>query len=448
MTQETSAAVLESPFSVIWRWLSRRPFLKNVAIMLGGSVGGQMVSLMLAPVLTRLYTPEQFGILSVYSAILSIVVVIASLRYELALPLARDDEDAINLMAVCLLVLAATTIGVGIVSWLFPERWLERVWPQPLNSSHIAIYRALLVLGYFCLGGYFVALYVATRANAFRSIAKTRFSQGVVGPASQIGLALVGGGAPALLVGSIVGQSAGTLGLFYGVLAPQRDLLRKISWSRMVEQAKRYRRFPIVGSWSALIDAAGGSQLLYLLVSLTYSARIAGFIFLAERIASRPLAIIGTSILQVFVGEAGRTVKEDPAQLKKRFYQLISRQFLLATAWLLLVNVAAGLTFSKVFGAEWGEATIYLRAMSIGYLTQAMTQPVFHTLQLLEKQGLAAAWEALRLALSIGAFFLCSALGWTPAGVIAFYSGAQALSGIVLLLLMAAAIEKQQRVIE
>lgn len=425
--------------------LARRPFLKNVSIMLTGSAGGQMVSILLSPILTRLYSPQQFGILSIYSALLAILVVVASLRYELALPLVRREEDAITLMAVCICALMLTTAAVGLATFTFPERLAEALWPVPINWQHVSSYRGLLVLGYWCLGGYFIALYVATRAGAFRSIAKTRIGQGVVGPVTQIGLALAGAGAPGLLIGSILGQSAGTFGLFYSVISSRGALLRALTWRRMAEMARRYRRFPLISSWAALIDAVGSNQLLYLLISIYYSARIAGFIFLVERVVSRPLAIVGTSILQVFVGEAGQTVSSDPARLKGRFYQVVLRQFYLAAAWIVLVNIAGALLFPTVFGAEWDEGVIYLQAMSIGYLAQAIVQPVFHTLQILEKQSLAAGWQIGRLLLTTLMFGLGCRFGFEAPWVIAGYSAAQAVACLILLLLMARSIQQLQR---
>src|SRR4029077_16223057 len=98
-------------------------------------------------------------------------------------------------------------------------------------------------------------------------------------------------------------------------------------------------------------------------------------------IVARPLSLIGTSILQVFVSEAGRMVSADPARLRSRFYQVISRQFCLAFGWIVLTNVAGAELFPTVFGADWGDAVIYLQAMSLAYLTQAIVLPVFHTLQ-------------------------------------------------------------------
>jgi len=425
--------------------MANRPFLKDVSIMLTGAVGGQAVSLLLSPLLTRLYTPQEFGTLSVYSAIIAIMAVVASLRYELALPLAKSDEEAVNLMAVCLCVLLATTLVLGAVVFFIPAALLAGLWPIPGDQGPLRIYRLLLVVGYVCLGGYFVALYVATRAGAFRPIAKTRLAQGVVGPTSQIALALLGLGAPGLLTGAILGQSAGTLGLFGSVFSGRTGLLKEITWQRMWAQAKRYRQFPLVASWAALIDAIGGSQLLYLLIGATYSARVAGFIFLAERVVSRPMVIIGTSILQVFVGEAGRAVDSDPAQLQRRFYQVVTRQTALAAIWILLANIIALLLFPAMFGEEWRDGVPYLQAISLTYFAQAAVLPVFHTLQILEKQRLAAGWQIGRLILTVGAFFGAIALGLSAPLVIAAYSAAQAVACGVLLMMMAYSIQQVQR---
>jgi O-antigen/teichoic acid export membrane protein len=157
------------------------------------------------------------------------------------------------------------------------------------------------------------------------------------------------------------------------------------------------------------------------------------------------LAIVGTSVLQVFIGEAGQTVATNPAKLKRRFYQVVTRQFGLAAAWVAIANVIGALTFSTVFGAEWNAGIIYLQAMSLAYLAQAIVQPVFHTLQILERQALAAAWQIGRLILTGTAFLTSAGLGLNAPWVIAIYGAAQAASCGILLLLMARAIQQLQR---
>jgi O-antigen/teichoic acid export membrane protein len=425
--------------------LTRRPFLRDVSIMLTGSAAGQLVSVVLSPVLTRIYSPQQFGVLSVYTALLTIIVVVASLRYELALTLAASEEDAINLLAVCVCALLATSVVVGVAAFVVPEELVKSLWVNPYEAYRQTAYRGLFILGFICLGGYYVALYFATRAEAFGAIARTRIYQGVTGPLTQIALGVGGFGAPGLVMGSILGQSAGTWSLFYGQIGKNRALLRAISWKKMMVLAKRYRRFPLVSSWAALVGAVAGNQLLYLVVSTQYSPRIAGFIFLAERVVARPLSLIGTSILQVFVGEAGRTISTDPAKLRARFYQVVTRQFGLALGWIVLANIAAAALFPTVFGADWGDAVIYLHAISLAYLVQAIVLPVFHTLQILEKQTTAAMWQLGRLVCVATVFSLSTTFDLTAPTTIFCYSGSEVISCTVLLALMAKWIQRLQR---
>ena len=79
-------------------------FARNVLIMFTGTVLGQLASLLLSPVLTRIYSPELFGILGFFTSFIGIIGVISALRYNIALPLAGSKEDAANLLAVCFIV--------------------------------------------------------------------------------------------------------------------------------------------------------------------------------------------------------------------------------------------------------------------------------------------------------------------------------------------------------
>jgi O-antigen/teichoic acid export membrane protein len=157
------------------------------------------------------------------------------------------------------------------------------------------------------------------------------------------------------------------------------------------------------------------------------------------------LSLIGTSILQVFVGEAGKMVSADPAKLRARFYQVTTRQGCVALVWIVLANLAGAALFPAVFGVEWGDAVVYLQAMSLAYLAQAIVLPVFHTLQILERQTLAAGWEFGRLSLVVIAFGLSTSFDVGAPWTIFCYSAAQAFSCTILLALMAKSIQRLQR---
>ncbi len=416
---------------------ARRSFAWNVSIMLAGTVAGQAVSLLLSPVLTRVFTPDQFGYLSVYSAVLMILGVVASLGLELAIPICMKDRDCANLLALCGLALAGTTSILVLVTCLVPGSVLS-----VLSLGPLASYRYLLPIGFACLGGYYIVVAVATRASAFKEIARTRISQGISGPVSQILLGLMGVGTPGLVIGYIIGQSSGTLLLLTRCVLPKRAWLQQITWPGIVAVARRYISFPLFASWARVLDAAGSGLILFVLFSACYSSKVAGFMFLSERVIWRPLLLVSTSLLQVFTGEAGRAVSQNPAQLRRRFYQVVPRQFLLVTGWIVLANILAAWAFPLLFGEQWAAAIPYLRALSVSYLLQAILHPVSTTLQMLEHQVTAAIWQVSRLVIVVAGVMLAWDGGYSALTALWVTSLAQAACCTVLLGLMILSIEQ------
>src|SRR5512142_456745 len=90
-------------------------FGRNVALLAGGTAFGQVITVAAAPLLTRLYSPGDFGVLAVFGSIVSVLAVVASLNYHLAIPLPDEDSAAARLLVLSLLLLGATGLLSGVV---------------------------------------------------------------------------------------------------------------------------------------------------------------------------------------------------------------------------------------------------------------------------------------------------------------------------------------------
>jgi O-antigen/teichoic acid export membrane protein len=131
----------------ILRYLAKGGFLKAVAKLSGATALGQVVSVLASLILTRIYTPGDFGFLAIFTALLTQLMVFVSFRYEWAIPPAKDDETAFDLVLLCLglvvLVTAGTAVGVlmgatQIATWV--------------NLPGIAQYLYLLPIAVFFVG--------------------------------------------------------------------------------------------------------------------------------------------------------------------------------------------------------------------------------------------------------------------------------------------------------
>lgn len=417
--------------------LAASDFSRNVSVMLVGTVLGQAMSVLLAPALTRLYTPEQFGALGVYMSTLNILVVVAAVRYEIPMPTARTLVEVVNLLALSAIALVLTTGTLAVVTTLLPRSVLVSAGVAGLDD-----YRLLLPVGFAFLGAYYILVYYATWAHEFGAISRTRISQGLTGPLSQIIMGLLGLGAGGLAAGFVIGQSSGTLLLFNRMVIRRAAMLREISPRRMLKVAWQHRAFPLVSSWAGLVDMAGAGQLVYILAAVLYPGPVAGYMFIAERVVARPLQMFSTSLLTVFMAEIGKTMNSDPALLRKRFLQVTSKQLMVGAAWVLVIDTAAVLTFPVVFGISWAAAVPFVLVLSIAYLINSVLASVGHTLQLLKRQKLAAIWQVSRVTAVCLGFVISVHLGLSAFHAICIYSAIQVVACCILFVLMRASIDQ------
>ena len=107
--------------------LFRQGFVRSVGVLVGGTALAQALMVLVLPLLTRLYTPEDFSVLAVYASIFGIISVTACLRLEIAIPLPERDEDAANLLALAL----CSSVGIAslsaVIVWLIPVQIIDLI---------------------------------------------------------------------------------------------------------------------------------------------------------------------------------------------------------------------------------------------------------------------------------------------------------------------------------
>jgi len=396
--------------------LPRGRFARNVGVLAGGTALGQTIAVLTSPILTRLYTPKDFGVLAVYTSILGIVSVIASLRYELAIPLPEKDEDAANLLALSIGIVVFMGLLASVVTWLLGAQIVS--WT---NISALRPYLWLLPVGVVMVGIYQVLNYWAVRKQAFTQIARTKLNQGAGLAIAQIGLGLLKSGPLGLLIGRIVGQAAGITTLAMLAYKKDKKALKAISPSQVRYMFARYRRFPLFSSGAALINALG-LQLPVLLLSGLYGAQVVGQFMLVQRVFGLPLTFLGTSVSKVYLSQAAQKARTDVQGLQKLFYAVAKKMAVLGSVpTIILVGVGPSL-FPLVFGIEWREAGVYAQIMAVTFLSAFVTIPLSYTFSVLERQDLSLMWNGSRLLLSAGSIVIAYKLRWSATYAVVAYS--------------------------
>lgn len=406
--------------------LPRNRFARSVTLLAGGTALGQAVTVAVSPVLTRLYSPADFGAFGVYASLLGIITVIASLRYEYAIPLPEEEETAVNLVGLCFLLLAMTSSAAWVAVHFLAARIV--VWA---NVPALRPYLWLVPLGMFGAGAYQILNYWAVRQRDFPRIARTRLSRGVSRAALQVGTGAVYSGPLGLLLGQLAGESAGSASLGLAAWGKDRVCFKAVSLRGMRQAAGRYRRFPLFSGWADLFGSLG-LQLPQLLLAAFYGPAVAGWFALGQRVIAAPLNIIVDSVAQVFFGEAVRTVRTDPQAARRLFLKLSGRLALTGGLPVAAICTLAPWFFTSIFGPAWEVAGRYVQIMGAMFAVRFAVVPLVHTFSVLERQDLYLFWQATRLVLVVGGLSAGKALGAPHLSAVLIYSASMSVAYVLM----------------
>ena len=360
----------------IKKFLPKNPFARSVSVLAGGTAAGQGIIVLASPLLTRLYSPEDFGLLAVYASLLGILGVVASLRYQLAIPLPDKEEEAALVVVLSLLVVLGMSFLTALAVLIFGQYIAEVT-----NTPTLARYMWLLPLGLLLLGIYQVFYYWAIRTREFTAIARTKLTQSVSMVAVQLGGYALG--PLALLLGQVFGKAAGTTSLGMLAIRNQWSLFRSVSLQDVFHAAKRYRRFPIFSTWGGVFNAAG-AQLPPLLFAAMFSTSAAGIFMLTHRVLAMPMQLIGRAIADVFFSRAAEARREgNLAPLVANIHEKLAH--IAMPLALILILIGPDL-FTIVFGSDWRQAGEFARWLSIFLYFQFITSPLSQLVSVLEKQ--------------------------------------------------------------
>ena len=376
----------------------RSSFGRGVAVLTGSTALAQGITLLALPILTRLYSPEDFGVLGVFTALLGIILVIACLRYEIALPLPEDDSDAANLAGAALLGVLLTSLLTGFLVAVFGDTFVAMVGQEGLRN-----YLWLLPIAVGAAGTYAVFQYWAIRKKAYKRIARTRLEQALGGSGTQVLLGLAGAGSIGLVIGHVVNCGAGAIGLARRAISEDRLSFGVVSAKRVAREARRYARFPKYSMLEALANTSASNIPLILIAGMVAGAEV-GYLLLAMRVLQAPMGLIGTSVGQVFYAHAVDAHRENRLDAFAR--NTIRKLALVSFGPLLLLALAAPPTFGIVFGDGWERAGLLVAWMAPSFFFQFLSSPVSMTLHVLGRQDIAMLLQGFGAFMRIGAVIL------------------------------------------
>lgn len=382
------------------RLLTPGSFARSVLTLTTGTTVANLVPIVAAPILSRLYGPAEFGLFALYAGVAALLGVAATGRYEMAIVLPADDADAFELLGLSLILAGAMAVLAAIVVGLFHASLLTA-----LSAPALGGWLVFLPLGVLLMGAMQALSNWLNRRKAYRRIAEGRIVQALATAALAISLAGAGHGAGGLIVSAVAGQALATAVLAVVVWSGVRGAGLRVSRAGMRRVARRYREFPRVNALHAVLDNLASSATLVILAH-AFGSVVVGHWSLVMRVLTAPVTLIGGAISQVFYQRAAEA-RHQGGDLRALVRSLLRRTVWMALPGALLLLVAGPALFRWVFGAGWEPAGRYAQLLSPYMFFVFVATPLAFLPFVLDRQ-----WQSFLLSTTGNVLFLgCIAWG-------------------------------------
>jgi lipopolysaccharide exporter len=373
------------------RQLLKNEFIQNVLSLFTGNALAQVITLVTIPILTRMYTPEEFGTVALFIGIVSVFSVASNGRYDMAVVLPKKNGQAFHLLLGSIVIVAIISLLTLLIVIVFYDRIT--------GMFDAKIYRKiiwLLPLCIFLVGSHKSLTYWFNRTRSFRLIGVNRIIQNTGQAGVRLGRPLFANGHWGLVMGFLVGELLSWSTMVFQLFKKEYWRLRYISIKTVLNTFREYINFPAYLMPMGILNSFS-TYLLVFALSIISSSTLVGHYERAWRVINFPLALISSSFGSVFYEKMNRTTNRRKLYLYSYFGNL-------GVAIIILFPIAiwGEAIFSFVLGSDWVVAGRISRIILPLTIFSFATECVSTTFSIVKKNQLLLIWQIVYLVMAIG----------------------------------------------
>jgi O-antigen/teichoic acid export membrane protein len=334
------------PYSFFSNHFLKSELLRSATVLISGTIIAQLISILLQPLLRRLFTPESFGIYSVYLSLVGMIMIISSLRYDEAIVLPKTDKESTNLLGLALTFSFVINLTILLLIILFGRKivFLLNLTPNfPVSILAIIPAGAFLWSSYGSLNAWLI------RKKKYLSISFNKLARRSSEAVSQLGFAVFKS-SNGLIYSDIIGQAVNVATVTVQTRKNGLDL-KLISIPKLRYVLRKYSEFPKYNLVPALMSTC--SYLLPpIFINKYFSPESAGFFDLSKLVLSIPLAFIASSLTSVLLQRVSEKYNRKESFINEIKPVLITVG-LIAAGEILVIVLFGEEIFRFVFGKQW-----------------------------------------------------------------------------------------------
>jgi O-antigen/teichoic acid export membrane protein len=384
----------------------RSDFSKNVFRLMTGTTISQLIPFITMPLLSRLFTPEEFGLYAFYFSLVTFLVVLSTGRYELAIPLPKEHSEAWQILLLSFLILFGFSILSFLIILLFNSYFLEL-----LNRPQLGFWLYMLPVFIFLTGTYNILTLWLHRMRAFGASANSKvqlsFWENLVTllmgfrkngvsiqnlndklntlfSKSNIILSLKSIGFGGLIIGRLSGLIAASIYFIFKIKKNLPKESKSVNFPLIKKLAFEYRNFPKINMPHAVSDELKNSGLSFTILYF-FMDRVLGVYNQTYRLLRAPLGIIGSAFGHVFFQEvAEQSYSNKP--ISGLIFRTVKKLFVIALPIFTLIFLFSPWFFTMFLGEKWSDVGVYAQYMTPWLFVNFIFSPVSQVALVIGKQ--------------------------------------------------------------
>lgn len=375
---------------------------KHLLTLFSGTGAAQLISILIYPIVSRLFLPENFGTLATVTQIASVSAVIASCKYEMNILLCKDDKSAINLMAFIICLSACTLLLLYSIFYVFIDFLSNKLHDNTLQSiAPIPFISAFFIVIYQTFNEWCV------RKKFFNNLSMNKIinSSSISICEFILGLYKVFQSA-SLVMGDMLGRMVSAYSCFMSFMKKYKHLLKEISMMDMKQNAKKACDCPKYLLPAQLLNTLGQALPVFML-GLFFNQTDVGYFSMAFMVVIIPTSVISIAFRDVFRQKAIEMINEgkDCRHLFISNFKILSVLSLIIFGILFII---APELFSFILGKEWIESGYITRLLAPMIAVSFVTEALSAMMIVSRKMNYQFYWQILYFILTFISLFLGS----------------------------------------
>ncbi len=374
------------------------PYLKDILTSFTGTTISQIIPILMAPVLSRIYAPSDYGLLGIYMSITPILIVFVNLQYTQAILQTSTKKEEDNIVAICYLLTFFYTfliIAIILILYIFEISFFV--------NAKLGYWLYFIPLTVFLSGITTVQTKILNKHRHYKIISTSQIASTIATVFCSLAFGILFKSYEGLFIGFFIGQ----ITLFVSQIIFLKEIRiqqKNIDWSDIKNGMLKYKKFPLFSIPTEFLYG-WTDQLPIYFFNAFYNTSVIGHYNYGKRMVSLPISFITGAVGNVFAQKAAEQVNET-GECRKLFINTFKMMALPILPFFVLLAFFSPIIFGFVFGKEWTTAGEYVQILIPMFYLKAIVSPLSYMYVIKNKQDEDMILHIISFALVASSFYI------------------------------------------